>query len=193
MIEPYYKKRERRYRYGQAQLDMIEAIQGGIIISIHYAVTQLPGVLRNYFKKQGPKRFHQTIKSLEKRGVIHLSGEVIKLTKKGKELAKKFQLEKVTILIPKKWDKIWRLVSYDIPEKLKDERNWFRYSLQRLRFRKIHESLWVYPFECEEEIALIAFNLNVSAHVVYMVTNHLPNQEKMEKSFNLASASNRSN
>lgn len=189
MITPYdpynYKKKKRRYYYGQTELELIDAIQCGLISSVYYTFFRLPIVLREYFKKQGPKKFEKSIKRLEGKGIVHLSGEIIKLTKKGKELAKMFQLEKITIQSPAKWDKTWRLISYDIPEKLKNERMYFQRSLKKLNFRKIHESLWVYPHECEEEVALIAFNLKVSEYVVHMITNHLPNQEKMEKAFSL--------
>lgn len=173
------------YRYGQAQLEMIDAVQEGLISGVFYLFTQLPEKLKPFFKNRGQKRFRKVLSDLQEKGIISLSGDKIKLTKKGKELQKQSEIGKIEISQPKKWDRVWRLISYDIPEKKKRERVWFQRSLKQLDFYKIHESLWVYPFKCEEEVAVIADYLGVNKYVVFMITDHLPKQEKIQKIFGL--------
>jgi len=77
------------------------------------------------------------------------------------------------------------LVSYDIPDYLKRERDWFRYNLERLGFKKVQESLWVFPYECKEEIAVLAQNLKIAPFVILMTTDFLPRQGQWKKRFNL--------
>jgi len=114
-----------------------------------------------------------------------LGGERVKLTKKGRDLFKLVNLLNLEIKEPKKWDGVWRLVSYDIPDISKKKRDWFRGTLESLGFQTIQESLWVHPYECKEEIAVIAQNLGVADSVIIMTTDRLPNQEKMESIFRL--------
>jgi CRISPR-associated endonuclease Cas2 len=77
------------------------------------------------------------------------------------------------------------LVSYDIPDSKKKERDWFAKTLKDLGFERIQESLWVYPFECDQEIAVIAQNLGISPHVATMMAKKIPREEKMKEEFNL--------
>jgi DNA-binding transcriptional regulator PaaX len=80
--------------------------------------------------------------------IIYLSGDEVKLTKRGQELLKIIQLKDLAIIRPKNWDHIWHLVSYDIPEFKKKERDFFRSKLIALGFGQIQDSLWAYPYEC---------------------------------------------
>jgi DNA-binding transcriptional regulator PaaX len=75
------------------------------------------------------------------------------------------------------------LVSYDIPNLQKVERDFLRQTLERWNFRKVQESLWVSPFDYSEEVAVLALNLGIPAHVILMTTNKLPDQERFEAWF----------
>ena len=47
---------------------------------------------------------------------------------------------------PKRWSGIWYLISFDIPERIAWKRNNLRTTLQRMGFGKLHESLWISPY-----------------------------------------------
>lgn len=36
-----------------------------------------------------------------------------------------------------------KIVSFDIPEKMRGHRNWLRFALKNLRFRMLHKSVWI--------------------------------------------------
>ncbi len=135
-----------------------------------------------YYQKSNIKI---SLKSLEKKRIICLSDEKIELSKNGIELYKKYQLEDIQIKRPKEWDSVWHLVCYDIPESKKRERDYFRFVLRNLSFKQIQKSLWVLPWECKEEIAIICQNIGIQPFVIYMNTDKIPNQEIIIKSFNL--------
>jgi len=130
-------------------------------------------------------QYKRTIQKLYDNKIIYLFGERIELTKKGQALIRKIQIEEVQIKLPERWDKVWHLVCYDIPEDKKRERDYFRRTLIRLGFKAIQDSLWVYPFDCKEEIAVISQTLEISPFVAYLNTDYLPNQNKLIKYFNL--------
>lgn len=136
-------------------------------------------------KARNKYRTKRAIDNLVNKNIIYLSGDEVKLTKRGKELLKIIQLQDLEIIRPKKWDHVWHLVSYDIPEFKKKERDWFRSKLIALGFTQIQDSLWTYPFECREEIAVIAQTLGISPHIAYLNTDHLPRQDRLERRFGL--------
>lgn len=102
---------------------------------------------------------------LKKKGLI--AGEVennqlyIRLTLEGEKEAGKYQINRMEIRRPKEWDKKWRLIIFDIPEKRKIKREAFRGKLKELGFYPLQKSVWVFPFPCEKEIKLLRefFNL----------------------------------
>lgn len=138
------------------------------------------------------RKISNTIQKLFDDDIIYLSGERIELTKHGKELLKLVRVEDVIIptCTNSKWDGVWHLVGYDIPEDYKKARDCFRRKLVESGFEKIQLSLWVYPYNCKEEIAIISQNLSIAPYVAYLNTDYLPQQSKLKKLFGLSIASN---
>jgi len=84
------------------------------------------------------------------------------LTSEGKKKAGRFQIDSLKIAKPKNWDKKWRLVIFDISQLRQVMRNAFRGKLKELGFYPLQKSVWVCPYECQDEIALLRdfFGLN---------------------------------
>ena len=79
----------------------------------------------------------------------------IVLTKEGQKKALKFKLDEMKIKKPAKWDGEWRIVIFDIPERFKKAREALRKKLKDLGFIKLQESVFVFPYECENEIDFV--------------------------------------
>ena len=96
---------------------------------------------------------------LKKKGLIELRREgndvAISLTKEGRKRAGKYQIDDLFIERPKKWDGKWRVVAFDIPAVSNLIRNIFRRKLKELGFYRLQQSIWVFPFECKEEIRFL--------------------------------------
>lgn len=110
---------------------------------------------------------------LKRKGMIigeaHNHQLYIKLTPEGEKQAGKFQINKLEIRRPKKWDKKWRLVIFDIPENRRVKREAFRGKLKELGFYPLQKSVWVFPYPCEKEIKLLRefFNLDSKQLMVF--------------------------
>jgi len=63
------------------------------------------------------------------------------------------------------------LVSFDIPEKLKNNRNRFRRAIKRMGFRQIQKSLWVSNKRLGDLVDLAAAEYQVSDYVVYFISS----------------------
>src|SRR3990167_2211250 len=64
-----------------------------------------------------------------------------------------------------KWDKKWRVVIFDIPEKSRMARDALRRKLKELEFRELQKSVFVHPYECKKEIDFIIEFFNLRHYV----------------------------
>ncbi len=121
---------------------------------------------------------------LDSEGVIILSGDVVTLTKKGKELLGFVQLDQLHVEISE-WDKIWRVVTYDVPITSNKYRDAFRKAIEGIGFIQIQKSVFIFPYECKEEVAIAAQICHVAQYVLYMHAQDVPNATKLMKRFHL--------
>ncbi len=102
---------------------------------------------------------------LKRRGLIDVAGQPGRisytLTPPGAYRLQELALDEIDIARPKKWDRNWRLVAFDVPVKQSSQRQQFVGKLQALNFFMLQRSLWVYPFPCFSEVEKIASHYNV--------------------------------
>jgi DNA-binding transcriptional regulator PaaX len=113
-------------------------------------------------KYNSAKRRYQlkkSLKILEKDKLVTIGQKngstVIQLTKNGRKKHLEYKLEDMKLKKPKVWDKKWRLVIFDIPITHNYARLVFSSKLKDLGFYMIQKSVWVHPYECEDEIDFI--------------------------------------
>ena len=109
--------------------------------------------------------------------------EVI-ITKKGISHAKLLDLDNLTIDKPRKWDGKWRIVFFDIPEKKRKARNALREKLRDLGFCEMQKSVFVLPYECQDEINFVVSIFNIKPYVQYAEMTNPTNELKLRRIFN---------
>ncbi len=77
------------------------------------------------------------------------------ITDKGKSRILKYNLRKIEIRKPSRWDGLWRMVLFDIPEKKKQGRDALTAKFKELGFYPLQKSVFIYPYECKDEIDFI--------------------------------------
>ena len=107
------------------------------------------------------------------------------LTENGKKKALTFNLFAMEIKKPKIWDKKWRMVLFDIPEKRKPDREIFRSVLKRLGFYEFQKSVFVHPFECQNELDYIIELYKLRPHIRIATATHLDNELHLKEIFGL--------
>lgn len=107
----------------------------------------------------------------------------LELTDKGKKRIKKYLTDQLEITTPKKWDKIWRMVIFDIPDDKKKARDVVRRKLERIGFIELQESVYVYPFNCLEEINFLKGVYYLSPHILYIEAKHIETEKNLIKIF----------
>jgi phenylacetic acid degradation operon negative regulatory protein len=81
--------------------------------------------------------------------------------------------DKLVGLTKKRWDHLWRMVVFDIPETKKAQRNYFREALLRLGFFPYQKSMYVTPIACEDVIWNLARKYYIAKYILVSVTPNL--------------------
>ncbi len=105
------------------------------------------------------------------------------LTELGIKKALRYNIDAISIRNPKKWDGKWRLVVFDIPEKMKKAREALRDKLRKLGFYQLQKSVFVFPFACHDEINFIVEFFELRPHVRIMTVLDVTNEAELKLHF----------
>jgi len=118
---------------------------------------------------------------------IELDGKkYARLTARGEKMMAFYQ-EKLRLRDekPRRWDQRYRLVMFDIPEKRKGTREKLRLVMREIGFLRVQDSAWVYPYDCEEFVALLKAHLHIGKDVLYAVIEEIENDAAIRAHFHL--------
>ena len=106
------------------------------------------------------------------------------LSNDGKKEALTYDIENIKVN-RHPWDQKWRLVMYDIPDRLKKVRKIFRDHLKRLGFMELQHSIFVLPYSSKNEVNYIIEFYNIRRFVRYIEAIHLDNELDLKNKFHL--------
>jgi len=109
----------------------------------------------------------------------------LSLTSKGKAKLDQLELRDYKIKKPKRWDKKWRVLIFDIPEKRKSLREKVRLTLTTIGFMRLQDSVWIYPYDCEDFVTLLKADFKIGKDILYMIVDSLEYDKPIKKSFDL--------
>ncbi len=125
-------------------------------------------------------KHHGYIETEKKDGLIK-----IKLTERGKNKLNEIEIWDLKMKKPKKWDRKWRIVIFDIPKEKNKKRDIFRLKLKEFGFYQLQKSVWAFPHECKKEVAILRELLGIPSCVKLITTCELEEDEKILKHFKL--------
>lgn len=183
-------RRERRLGTFQKVL-LAAVLVGGVIL----VAAMVPNAVRllKYFPgyKKGARFNYQTksaLRRLAAKGYITFVEEngkrYARITEEG-ERALLMEADKTAIAKRRRWDRRWRVVIFDIPERRRSVRVSLRRFMEEYGFVRLQNSVWIYPYDCEDLIALAKANLRIGADVLYMIVERLERDAYLRKHFEL--------
>jgi len=107
------------------------------------------------------------------------------LNENGKHRALRFNIDKMEIKKPAHWDKKWRVVMFDVPEKLRRLRDSLRLHFKEIGLIELQKSVFVYPYPCSKEIEFILEFYNARKHVRFVLAEKIDNQLHLMQKFDL--------
>jgi DNA-binding transcriptional regulator PaaX len=181
------------YKFGKIQKKIILVLLGGVALGMSRSPNQYYRALRAIKKdwnKINQGTFNRSIKRLTKeKFLIEKKGkdgsfELI-LTKKGRREASRLNFIGNTINIKnsKKWDKKWRVVAFDIPEKDRIFRGILRQHLFELDFYKLQNSVFVSPYPFEKPILELISLYSAEKYVRVITALKIDNEKKLKEIF----------
>ena len=145
---------------------------------------------RKNWNKIDKRRINDAIKRLNSKRLIELTekgGKVyVEITANGKNLLRRFDYDDLRLLKAGTWNRKWHLIIFDIPEKKKRERTALSEKLKDLGLYPLQESVFIYPYDCCDEIDFICEFLSISRYVNYCIIESIDKKEgDLRRFFNL--------
>lgn len=172
--------------------EILKVLAGGAVIGVSFLIPTAPMALAPFLiekNKFDQSTYNRAISRLEKQKLVKIVYEdeqtLIKITEKGRVRALRYKLSEIQVKKPKVWDKKWRIVIFDIPEKHKRMREIFRDHLKMMGFYMLQKSVWVHPYPCADEIEFLRQVFSVSINVTYILAEKIENTEGLEEHFKL--------
>jgi DNA-binding transcriptional regulator PaaX len=91
--------------------------------------------------------------------------------------------DKIKSLPIKKWDHIWRLVTFDVKENRRNRRESFRRKLKMLNFYQLQKNIFITPFSIEKEIEDIARSHHLKNNILILHVASLGKHEEKIKDY----------
>ena len=134
-------------------------------------------------KKRQGEFIDTSRKKLLQEGFLEYHDKMLQITKRGEEYLLKETLYENTKNKKKKWDGKWRVLIFDIPEKKKIVREQIRHTLIYIGFMRLQDSVWIYPYDCEDFITLLKADFRIGKDVLYMVVEALEYDKPIKSHF----------
>ncbi len=84
------------------------------------------------------------------------------------------------------WDKKWRAVFFDIPEKYRWGRDALRKKLRELGFCELQKSVFVFPYECEDEIDFVIEYYGIRKYARFATIDYIDDDLYLKSKFELS-------
>lgn len=140
------------------------------------------GIIPTKRHKEIVKRSRQ---KLVEQGLLEYKNQHLRLTGRGKVALRLISAEDFKLAKPKRWDKKWRVLIFDIKESRRALRNKIRNTLVAIGFVRLQHSVWIYPYDCEDLITLLKADFKVGKDILYMIVDELEYDSPLRKRFGL--------
>jgi DNA-binding transcriptional regulator PaaX len=173
-----------KHEKGELAKEILRGLAVGGLIIASFILPNLPQVFSLFGVKNSKDRYkiNRALKLLEKQELINLyekDGEMfMKITEKGNKKTLKYQIDELRLSRPKEWDKKWRIVAFDIPEKYRRSRDAVNLKLKELEFYPLQKSIFICPFECKDEIDFIGEFFNIRKYIKYLIADKIEESDR---------------
>ena len=180
-------------RIGSVNKKVLLLLSGGLALSLTRRPDTYFRIVKNIakeWKKINERSLRESIKKLYQSKIIDYkennNGTVeLILTDAGKKKILLYDLEKLKIDKPPKWDNLWRLVIFDIPENKKQARMAMSSKLKELGFYPMQKSVFIHPYECKDEIDFVTELFNIVPYVRFLRVKDIDIELDLKNRFHL--------
>jgi DNA-binding transcriptional regulator PaaX len=172
------------YKKGGLAKEILKGLAIGGLIVASLALPNLPQVFSLLGIKSAKDRYRikRAMQTLQKQKLIEIyekeGKEIIKITEGGKKRVLIYKFDDIKIIRPKKWDNLWRVISFDIPEKHRKERKALSNKLNDMEIYPLQKSVFICPFPCKDEIDFVSEILNIRKYIHLFIAKNIDPQDE---------------
>lgn len=180
-------------RIGPVQQKILTLCVTGVGLAFSSSPTSSYGLLRamgKEWKQINKNNLKRSLRSLCQSKLLvekkRRDGTIaLELTEEGKRQARYWSIfgKGIKIAKPKQWDRLWRVVMFDIPEERRRFRDILRDHLKEIGFKELQHSVFVFPYPCEEQIATLVDLYGAKEHVRVLTVKKIDNGHELEKKY----------
>lgn len=183
----------KRLRRGQLEAAILNTLTLAGIATVALAAPNMLKLLKHvdpdWLMKRDPReRLYVVASRLKRKGLVKFEkvhGRTrMLLTDKGKAAAKRALLGNP---LPQKmhWDRKWRILIFDIPETRRTLRDRIRSIVSGFGFVRLQDSVWVFPYDCEDVITLLKAELHLGTQMLYIIADAIEYDAPLREQFGL--------
>ena len=188
------KKNKQKYvKPGHIMQKVLILLLGGLSLTLARPSSgrmKILGDISKEWEKIERRALYMAIRKLYKSQLIRWSDNedettTLELTDNGKKKAVTYNIENIKLPRTEKWDQKWRIIIFDVPEKFKNVRDALAKSLIKVGFLRLQKSVFVYPFDCQNEIDFIIEFWNSRPFTRFILADSIDNELHIMKHFDL--------
>lgn len=166
---------------GEAALAILNEL-GTAVLSAFY-----PHPYYHQFCRHANRRsLYHALRRLERRNLVGArrrgrSDEWF-LTPEGERSLQRLQA-KMRYVTPRRWDGKWRLVIFDVPERIRGRRNFLRKELSDFGFHQLQKSVWVMPYPLPAAFSEFIGELELGKHLRVLTAERITTDEDLRSIF----------
>ncbi len=175
------KKGQRRKKLGSTGQKILLILAAGASLSLTRRPDRYFNVIKSASKewqKINHRSLHDAIQRLYQSQLIkcvdNKDGTItLTLTADGEERILNYNLDTLEIKKQNKWDGLWRIVVFDIPESKKRARDALSFKLKNMGMLAMQKSVFVCPYECKDEIDFVVEFFDLKPFVRFIVAKNI--------------------
>jgi len=186
-------KKIRKIRLGILGRQILFLLLSGVALGLTTSVRRHFWILENVpkeLKKVKKEYLNRAIKRLYESKLVEVKenedgSTVLVLSQEGRRKVLVYKIDNLKLQRQESWDGYWRILIFDVPEKFKRARNLLSRKLKEIGMYQLQKSVYVYPFECKDELDFIIEYFGLRPYVRFGLLKEIDNELHLRKIFDL--------
>ena len=185
-----HKRKRQRHNLGAIERDILQELTFGDLLISFLTSAHSTRAFYKTARERAVRRYRerQALERLIAQGYAARYNDRVAITTLGRRSLGQILDAVCTSAQTQKWDGKWRIITFDIPERLRASRSGIRAILKRAGFKKLQHSTWIFPYACEELAEFIHDDPHVARYVLYGVLEYIQDDARLRKSFGLSTS-----
>lgn len=174
-------------RNSKIQKAILQTIATAGILSVALLAPNVLSLLKIFNKNKNKKHSINISRERMIKSDLIEYGEngFLQITELGKRRLREIEANDFKFKKPKKWDGKWRILIFDIKEKRKGTRDKIRRTLIMIGFVRLQNSVWIYPYDCEDFITMLKADFKIGKDLLYIIADNVENDFVYKRIFKL--------